>query len=237
MSNANLARPSYTRSLELMMDGLLFGRAGLANEPAAAACLVRAALAASDRVRAQAVNDAVTRLDAAGSPPAAMHAARLHCQGVLERDPGMLEAAAVGYPDEWSRASAAEDLAWALIDAGDASAGLKQLRRSNAMYHRARAADDVRRVHKRICELESSGVARPRAEAPGWDNITDTELQVIDLASRGLTNQAIADKLYLSPHTIAFHLRQVYRKLAVGSRVQLTRLVAMQPLDAVRLTG
>jgi hypothetical protein len=39
-----------------------------------------------------------------------------------------------------------------------------------------------------------------------------------------LTNREAAKRLFLSPHTISFHLRKVYRKLGVSSRVELTRL-------------
>jgi DNA-binding CsgD family transcriptional regulator len=50
------------------------------------------------------------------------------------------------------------------------------------------------------------------------------ERAVCDLVSQGLTNQQAADQMFISVHTIAFHLRQVFRKLSVSSRVELTRL-------------
>jgi DNA-binding CsgD family transcriptional regulator len=40
-----------------------------------------------------------------------------------------------------------------------------------------------------------------------------------------MTNRQVAAQLYLSPHTVGFHLRQIFRKLEIGSRVDLTRLV------------
>jgi DNA-binding CsgD family transcriptional regulator len=40
-----------------------------------------------------------------------------------------------------------------------------------------------------------------------------------------LTNLQIADALFLSRHPVDFHLRQVFRRLEIHSRVQLTRLV------------
>ena len=44
--------------------------------------------------------------------------------------------------------------------------------------------------------------------------------------SQGLTNQKVADQMFTSVHTVAFHLRQVFRKLAISSRVELARIAA-----------
>jgi DNA-binding CsgD family transcriptional regulator len=58
----------------------------------------------------------------------------------------------------------------------------------------------------------------------GWDSLTDTELRVADLVAQGMTNRQVATQLFLSPHTVGFHLRQIFRKLDITSRVALTRL-------------
>ncbi|MDQ1490445.1 MAG: hypothetical protein QOJ23_2959, partial [Actinomycetota bacterium] len=55
--------------------------------------------------------------------------------------------------------------------------------------------------------------------------LTDTERSVADLVAQGLTNRQVAGRMFLSPHTIDFHLRQIFRKLDIGSRVELTRQV------------
>jgi DNA-binding CsgD family transcriptional regulator len=68
-----------------------------------------------------------------------------------------------------------------------------------------------------------SKVDRPKT---GWDALTESESVVVNLAAHGCTNREIADKLFVSPHTVDSHLRHVFEKLGVNSRVHLTRLVA-----------
>ena len=77
--------------------------------------------------------------------------------------------------------------------------------------------------------LRNMGVRRchwRRRERPvsGWESLTETERSVADLVAQGLTNRQAADRMFLSPHTIDFHLRQIFRKLEIDSRVSLTRL-------------
>ena len=54
--------------------------------------------------------------------------------------------------------------------------------------------------------------------------MTKSELAVAELVADGLTNREIADRLFVSPHTVNTHLRHVFAKLRVNSRVDLTRL-------------
>jgi DNA-binding CsgD family transcriptional regulator/predicted ATPase len=69
------------------------------------------------------------------------------------------------------------------------------------------------------------------AIAADWPSLTDTERAVAALVSDGLTNRQIAERMYLSPHTVSFHLRKIFRKLHVRSRVDLTRFVVGQRLN------
>jgi DNA-binding CsgD family transcriptional regulator len=61
----------------------------------------------------------------------------------------------------------------------------------------------------------------------GWASLTDTERSVAHVVAEGLTNREAAERLFLSPHTVDFHLRSIFRKLGTNSRVHLTRLVIL----------
>jgi DNA-binding CsgD family transcriptional regulator len=58
-----------------------------------------------------------------------------------------------------------------------------------------------------------------------WGSLTDTERRVAELVAEGLTNREVGERMYISRHTVDFHLRSVYLKLHINSRVQLARLV------------
>jgi DNA-binding CsgD family transcriptional regulator len=68
---------------------------------------------------------------------------------------------------------------------------------------------------------------RPDRTSCGWASLTDTERSVAHVVAEGLTNREAAERLFLSPHTVDFHLRSIYRKLGTNSRVHLTRLVML----------
>jgi DNA-binding CsgD family transcriptional regulator len=61
----------------------------------------------------------------------------------------------------------------------------------------------------------------------GWNSLTDAERGLAELIGRGMTNKEIAAELFLSRHTVDTHLRHIYRKLDIKSRVELARLVAL----------
>jgi DNA-binding CsgD family transcriptional regulator len=51
---------------------------------------------------------------------------------------------------------------------------------------------------------------------------------VARLVAEGLTNREVAAKLFISHHTVSGHLRSLFNKLTINSRVELTRLVALK---------
>lgn len=61
--------------------------------------------------------------------------------------------------------------------------------------------------------------SRPVDEKPK-EPLTEREIEVLKLATMGLSNQDIADKLYLSLRTVQAHLGHIFNKLEVGSRTE-----------------
>jgi ATP/maltotriose-dependent transcriptional regulator MalT len=62
----------------------------------------------------------------------------------------------------------------------------------------------------------------------GWDSLTATEAQVVGLASQGLTNPAIAERLLMGRETVKTHLSNVYRKLGIRNRTELAGALAQR---------
>jgi len=58
-----------------------------------------------------------------------------------------------------------------------------------------------------------------------WVRLTERERAVARLAAEAMTNQQIAHRLGITTHTVNFHLRQIFVKLGIFSRVSLARLV------------
>jgi DNA-binding CsgD family transcriptional regulator len=76
--------------------------------------------------------------------------------------------------------------------------------------------------------LRGHGIRGVRVNSPtprpptGWAALTPTESRVVELIGAGHSNRSAAVELGVSPNTVNTHLRAVFRKLDVKSRVQLT---------------
>ena len=73
-------------------------------------------------------------------------------------------------------------------------------------------------------ELRASGRTARKRDSSTRAELTEQELQIARFVAEGLTNREVAAQLFLSPRTIDFHLRNVYRKLGISSRTALARL-------------
>lgn len=70
-------------------------------------------------------------------------------------------------------------------------------------------------------QLRAAGETSQRRERIGSDQLTPQELQIAQLAARGLTNREIGQMLYLSHRTISSHLYRIFPKLGITSRSKL----------------
>jgi len=80
-----------------------------------------------------------------------------------------------------------------------------------------------------LAELRATGARPRRAAFSGVESLTPAELRVARLATEGLTNREIAQELFVTAKTVQTHLSSVYRKLDVGSRGDLPRMLALSP--------
>jgi DNA-binding CsgD family transcriptional regulator len=73
-------------------------------------------------------------------------------------------------------------------------------------------------------ELRASGETARRRDVSTATDLTAQERQVAGLVRQGLSNRDVAAQLFVSPRTVDFHLRNVFSKLGVTSRGELTAL-------------
>ncbi|HEY2601982.1 MAG TPA: AAA family ATPase [Thermoleophilaceae bacterium] len=78
-------------------------------------------------------------------------------------------------------------------------------------------------------ELAATGETARRRDPSTLDDLTPQELQIAVLLSEGRTTRQTAAALFLSPKTIEYHLRNVYRKLGISSREELAAAISSRP--------
>lgn len=131
--------------------------------------------------------------------------------------------------EECARSGAVFWEARSLLLAAPVLTAAGQQARGEAMRERGRRLAATGGAHL-LAGLAAAGAAA----SPGGSGIppqrlaslTAREREVAELVAEGLTNQAIADRLYLSPRTVETHLSRVYRKTDVASRAALAALMA-----------
>jgi DNA-binding CsgD family transcriptional regulator len=196
----------------------------MADEPQ----MVRMALDVGDRELAEsAAAHARRRAELAPGVPS-LHAIAAHATALLDGDVDKLSEVATLFdrsPLALARAAAWEDLGLAQRRRGTAEPAIDALTQALVLFVRAGATRDAARLRSRLRELGiRRRVTAEENQATGWEAMTKSELAVAQLVSDGLTNREVADRLYVSPHTVNTHLRQVFAKLEINSRVELVRL-------------
>jgi DNA-binding CsgD family transcriptional regulator len=99
----------------------------------------------------------------------------------------------------------------------------QQLRTAHDMFDEMGAASFAARARH---ELTATGVTAHSRRDATLDQLTPQEERIARMASQGLSDADIATQLYISRATVDYHLRKVFHKLSVRSRVQLAHRIA-----------
>jgi DNA-binding CsgD family transcriptional regulator len=70
------------------------------------------------------------------------------------------------------------------------------------------------------------------ADTTAWASLTKAERTLSALVARGMTNRQVGEHLFISRHTVDAHLRHIFSKLGINSRVGLAHLVALRTLTS-----
>jgi DNA-binding CsgD family transcriptional regulator len=72
-------------------------------------------------------------------------------------------------------------------------------------------------------ELDATGEKARKRDVTTLEELTPQELRIAQLVADGASNRDVAAQLYVSPKTVEYHLRKIFHKLRVSSRVELAR--------------
>jgi DNA-binding CsgD family transcriptional regulator len=157
-----------------------------------------------------------------------VHAAAGRCRGLLLAARGQQEAARTALGAAAANAARAPmpfERARTLLALGRAQRRVKRKREARKTLEEALAL--FQGLGARLwAEKAGAELARIGGRAPSRGELTPTELRVAELAAEGKSNREIAAAAFVTPKTVEFHLRNVYAKLGVRSRMQLGRALA-----------
>ncbi|MFL5582180.1 MAG: helix-turn-helix transcriptional regulator [Gemmatimonadaceae bacterium] len=126
-------------------------------------------------------------------------------------------------------------LALALAETGDREGATRELRRVHDVFARLGAERELSATRDQLRELG----ARPpaRTVASGAAGLTGRELEIVRLVAARRSNKEIGTALGISPRTVSTHLSNIFAKLEVGSRGELTDFVRENGLPEVSEVG
>ena len=162
---------------------------------------------------------------------------RARCAALLSED-GRAEAAYDEAISHLEHSPAAVELARARLHYGQ---WLRRSKRKRDARRELRAAYDMFDqigaegfASRAATELSAAGERVQLHAAATTFDLTPQEARVAGLAVQGVTNNQIAAQLFISPRTVEYHLRKVFRKLGVSSRSQLARHLPASPAPVAR---
>jgi DNA-binding NarL/FixJ family response regulator len=221
-------------ALKVLLDGMPDSAEEAEQAAELYADAVRLAVATGDRTIARSI---VERAESFAGSTEVTHgrAVGAHCRGLLDHDAAMLvraadEYAAAGRP--LPRAQALEAAAVALADAGDVTGARGRFTDAFAVYTELGAQWDLARIQ---ATFRSYGIRRGphaphRRTDHGWGALTPTEVKVVELVARGMSNPRIAEQLFLSRRTVQTHVSHVLAKLDLHSRTDIAREASQRDL-------
>ena len=109
--------------------------------------------------------------------------------------------------------------------------------RSEARTHLGNAIGTFERLGASLWRARAEAeLGRISGRAPSTGGLTPTEDRVAALVSEGLTNQEVADRLFVTVRTVETNLTRIYQKLGVRSRTELSRRIAGGTVPAAEPT-
>ncbi|HUF83144.1 MAG TPA: LuxR C-terminal-related transcriptional regulator, partial [Acidimicrobiia bacterium] len=147
-------------------------------------------------------------------------------RGLVDRDSGALREATGVFEQLGHRFEAAvvrAELAELLLAQGDTGEATRLFEQSLSDYDDISASPEADRVRARLARLSPSGERRPapRRAVTGWEALTPTEHEVVEEVCGGRSNPQVAERLGISRRTVEAHLRSIYAKLGVSTRLAL----------------
>ena len=135
------------------------------------------------------------------------------------------EATATRAPIEAARGSLVAGRA--LAATGDRSGAVQRLRSAELVFDTCGAERDRAEARRELRRLGARAEPHgPKGAADGGvDSLSQREREVADLVTARLTNREVAAELFLSEKTVESHLRNIFVKLGVSSRVEVARAV------------
>jgi len=169
---------------------------------------------------------AVAAEAAARSPTQSLQGLARLCRAAAEDDVNLYVSAVEAYrrsPRRFDHAYAAEQAATALANSKRKEEAVPYFSEAMDLYTQIGA---LRNEAHLAAVMRGHGVRRGargprRRPSSGWESLTPSELEVVRLVAEGLSNPAIAQRLFISRHTVESHLRHVFSKLGVASRTEL----------------
>ena len=194
---------------------------------------IEAALAVGDVDRAQALLARFEKRAARSGIPWSL-AVSARCRGLALAALGELEAAGEALAHalaEHERCPMPFERARTLLVQGRLQRRLKQKRQARLSLDEARELFARQGAETWLARVDDELARVAVRRAP--EELSATELRIAQLAADGLTNQAIAEQVFVSVKTVESNLKRAYRKLDISSRAQLARALDRRDAQAL----